>query len=120
MKSKTELGKEAEKIAAQYLIRKGYELVAMNWHMCHREIDIIAWDQEMLVIVEVKLRYSDSYGHPSEFVSRQKQRFLIEAAEAYLETIDSMPEVRFDVVAILGEKDSFTLEHIEDAFNADP
>ena len=116
MKSKTEIGEKGEKLAAEYLTRKGYKIIARNWHLGHKEIDIIAYDQNTLVIVEVKMRKSNYYGHPSEFVSRQKQRNLVEAADAYLSRISAMPPVRFDVVAILGNAESFRLEHIEDAF----
>lgn len=116
MESKTAIGREGEKLAAEYLVRKGYRIAALNWKKWYKEIDLVAWDGDTLVIVEVKMRKYDSFGHPSEFVSRRKQSFLVQAAELYLDTIEGMPSVRFDVVAILGDLESYDLEHIEDAF----
>jgi len=117
MKSNRKIGEIGEKLAAEYLAGKGYKLVARNWFYKQKEIDIIARDGDILVIVEVKLRFNDEFGHPRDFVSMQKQRFLIEAAEAYLDTVPDAPEVRFDVIAILGSEENHILEHIDDAFN---
>ena len=117
MKSNRKIGEIGERIAAEYLAGKGLKIVARNWHYKHKEIDIIARDGDRLVIVEVKLRFNDEYGHPRDFVSMQKQRYLIEAAEAYLDTIQDAPEVRFDIIAILGNEENHILEHIDDAFN---
>ena len=91
--------------------------MARNWYYKQKEIDIIARDGDTLVIVEVKLRFNDEYGHPRDFVSVQKQRYLIEAAGAYLDTIPDDPEVRFDIIAIIGTEKNHILEHIDDAFN---
>ena len=83
----------------------------------HKEIDIIAYDNEKLVIIEVKLRSTDYFGDPSEAVTKKKQRLLIEAAEAYLETIYEAPEVRFDIISIVASQQGYRFEHITDAFN---
>jgi len=120
MCSKTDIGRKGEKLAGIYLADRGYKIVAYNWRYKHKEIDILAYDTDWLVVVEVKLRSSDSYGDPSEFVTLKKQRFLIEAAEAYLDTIPSAPEVRFDVISIVGSEGNYNIEHITDAFNPNP
>jgi putative endonuclease len=73
-------------------------------------------DGEMLVIVEVKTRSTDSFGYPEEAVNRRKQRFLIEAANEYILEHDLMNEVRYDVVAIIYENSKRRLLHIKDAF----
>jgi putative endonuclease len=117
MPGNTIIGEKGEKLAAQYLAGKGYKLIALNWRYRHKEIDILAWNGDRLVVVEVKLRSNDYFGDPSEFVTLKKQRFLIEAAEAYLDTIPAEPEVRFDIISILGEEGNYKIEHIEDAFN---
>ena len=111
------IGEKGEKLAAEYLIRKKYRIVSLNWRYKHKEIDIIAYDNDRLVIVEVKLRSTDYFGDPSEFVTKKKQRYLIEAAEAYLDTIPAEPEVRFDIVAITGTDGNYHIEHLDDAFN---
>mgnify|MGYP000211081193 CR=1 FL=1 len=117
MASHIEKGQEGEKIAADYLPEKGYTILCSNWYYKHKEVDIIAFDNKELVIVEVKLRSTDYFGDPSEAVTKKKQRFLIEAAEAYLETRNDEPEVRFDIVSIVSENGRNNIEHIVDAFN---
>jgi putative endonuclease len=116
MASHNEIGAKGELLASEYLRQKGFRVVAMNWRYRHKEVDIIAYDHEKLVIVEVKLRSTNYFGDPSEAVTLKKQRFLIEAAEAYLETLKSAPEVRFDIISILANGDRYTYEHIDDAF----
>jgi putative endonuclease len=117
MASHNEKGNEGEKLAAEYLRKKGYTILWQNWRYRHKEVDIIAFDKEELVIVEVKLRSTDYFGDPSEAVTKKKQRFLIEAAEAYLDTRDDEPEVRFDIVSIISGNGKHSIEHISDAFN---
>ena len=116
MADHNEIGLKGEKIAAEYLKKNGYKIIATNWRHRYKEVDIIARDGDELVIVEVKLRSTDYYGDPSESVTLKKQRFLIEAAEAYVDTVDDEPEVRFDVISIIAAKNGYKFEHITDAF----
>ena len=53
------LGKKGEEIAQQYLVSHGFKIIATNWLFNHKEIDIIAWEGEILVFVEVKTYGSD-------------------------------------------------------------
>ena len=117
MGTHNEKGTEGEKIAVDFLRQKGYKILWQNWRYRHKEVDIIAFDKEELVIVEVKLRSTDYFGDPSEAVTKKKQRFLIEAAEAYLETREDEPEVRFDIVSIISDNSGHSIEHITDAFH---
>ncbi len=115
--SNREKGNTAEKIAAEYLIKKGYQVRHMNWQYGHKEIDIVAMDKFDLVIIEVKMRESDFFENPEDAVSRQKIRFLLDAAEAYQDKFNLTNEIRFDVVAILmKDKKVTSIEHFEDAF----
>ena len=50
-----ELGKLGEDLAANYLIDKGYQILERNWHSGHKEIDIVALDDNYLVIVDKAL-----------------------------------------------------------------
>ncbi len=110
-------GKKGEDIAADYLVRKGYAIIERNWRNCHKEIDIIAKDNETLVIVEVKTRRSDMYGSPDEAVSEHKQQLLIAAANAYIEQNNLDCDTRFDIISIILPKyGEPQIEHIEDAF----
>jgi putative endonuclease len=112
-----EIGKKGEILAADFIKKKGYRIVTSNWRHRKKEVDIIAWDGAELVIVEVKLRSTDYFGDPSEAVTIKKQRFLVEAAEAYLSTIAEDPEVRFDIISIIASGNKYIFDHITDAFN---
>lgn len=116
MATHNDIGAKGEKLAVEHLVRKGYKIIKCNWRHRYKEVDIIARDKEELVIVEVKLRSTDYFGDPSEAVTLKKQRFLIEAAEAYLDTIPDEPEVRFDVLSIIADNQGYKFDHITDAF----
>lgn len=95
-------GRQGEDLAAAYLRKLGYRVITTN-HRCERgEIDIIAWDGEVLCFVEVRSRRSDRFGHPLETVSAKKRLSLIAAARDYLSTWrGDWPQMRFDVVGIV-------------------
>lgn len=116
MKTKKELGAWGEGLAAEYLLKAGYKIVARNWHFGKEEIDIIARMGDVLVIVEVKARENDAFGNPEEFVSNGQQKRLINAAEAYVLERDLDVNVRFDIIAILGNDEKHSLTHFDDAF----
>lgn len=116
MSKQSEIGKKGEEIAQAHLLSSGYKILETNWHFHHYEIDIIARDENELVIVEVKSRTSDRYEHPSEAVTNRKIKYLIEAAEAYIIEKNSNLDTRFDVISIIFNGNDFHLEHIKDAF----
>jgi putative endonuclease len=117
MAQHNELGQKGEELAFLHLVQKGYKILERNWRYDHTEIDIIAQINKMLVIVEVKTRSAAIYEEPRETISDRKIRFLVNAAEAYIEEKNIDFETRFDVVAIkwFGEN-KYELNHIEDAF----
>ena len=111
-----ELGKWGEEYAANYLEKKGYELLERNWFFNKAELDIIALKNNQLVVVEVKTRNSDFFGDPQDFVTPAKIKLLVKAANEYIISNDLDLEVRFDVIAILKNKTQEQLGHFEDAF----
>jgi putative endonuclease len=111
-----ELGKQGEQIALNHLRRKGYKILEQNWRLGKNEIDIIARDGDYLVVVEVKTRSSAAYGEPETFVTRQKQRILIRAANAYIRWKRITSETRFDIIAITVTAQGMEVNHIIDAF----
>ena len=115
---KKEFGLKGEALAANYLVENNYKVLEQNWTYKHKEIDIIASEKDYLVIVEVKTRSSEGIETPNELIPRKKQRFLIEATEAYIQEHDIELETRFDVIFIYYEYGNPKLEHIEDAFEA--
>lgn len=115
MSDKQDKGKRGEEEAVAHLQRAGYRIVKRNWRFQHLEIDIVAENEEYLVIAEVKTRQADTYGSPEEFVSRKKQKHLIRAAEEYVQQYPTDKDVRFDIITILLYP-KFELEHIPEAF----
>ena len=116
MAEHNELGKLGEEMACAHLRKLGYKILQLNWHFGREEIDIIAMDGEMLVIVEVKTRASAYFGEPEFAVNRKKQRILVRAAEAYILEKDLDIETRFDVISIVITPEKKHLHHIDDAF----
>jgi putative endonuclease len=112
------LGRAGEEIACEYLLKKGYVIVARRFRMFRGEIDIIARDGETLVFVEVKARADVSHGRPEESVTPGKQRQIRRIAQGYLlKEPWAGVACRFDVISILlrGAEDC-RLEHFVDAF----
>ena len=116
MDTTTEIGKQGETIAKEYLISKGYKILHINWHYKHKEIDIVCEKDDTLVVVEVKTRTSSYFENPQDSITKKKQRFIIEATNAYIEKYNIDFETRFDAVGIIYTDDKYTIEHIEDAF----
>lgn len=107
-------GNKGEELAKAFLLRKGYSCLASNWRHSRYEIDLVMQDDDMVVFVEVKTRHSTQFEHLEDTVSYRQQQFLIEAADAYMQTQNSDLEVRFDLVGIQLDKPDSIL-HIEDA-----
>ena len=116
MAEHNDLGKMGEELAVNYLIGKGYEILERNWRNKHKEIDIVAKDGETLVIVEVKTRQSDGFGEPDMAVTRQKQKCLVYAANAYVFSKRLDLDIRFDIISIVFNQGNPKIDHIEDAF----
>ncbi len=116
IEKKIELGNAGEDIATTFLQSKGYKIIHRNWRFRHKEIDIIAEHKNLLVVVEVKTRPSAQIAMPHLAVNREKQRFLIEAANNYVLRHNLDVGVRFDIIAIWYEGKKQIVDHIEDAF----
>jgi putative endonuclease len=82
--SRKETGRYGEALAERYLIKAGYEIVARNWRCAAGELDLIAWQGETLVFVEVRTRRGAQLGSPEESVTPAKQAKLIELAYTFL------------------------------------
>lgn len=116
MASHNELGNLGEKIAANFLEEKGYSILEKNWRYGRQEVDLIARDKNFIVIVEVKTRSTNIFGEPEESVDLVKQRYLINAADGYMQQLAFEAEVRFDIISIIKSGTKHKIKHIEDAF----
>jgi putative endonuclease len=113
-----ELGRSGEDVATEYLKKKKYKVVDKGFRFLRGEIDIIAYDGETLVFVEVKTRKSTRFSQPEESVTPTKRKQLRRVAQGYLlrNHIQDV-ECRFDVLSLtFDELEGYTVKHITDAF----
>ena len=120
MAAHNELGEWGEEKAAEYLIKKGFYIRHRDWKSGHRDIDLVAIDEDstILLFVEVKTRQTDFYGSPDEAVDREKRKNLLAAAHEYILAYHmGWIEQRFDIISVVGTNDdNVKITHIEDAF----
>ena len=116
MATHNELGKKGEDLAAEFLQKNSYNILERNWRFKKAEVDIIARKNDVLAIIEVKTRSTNHFGNPQDFVNPKKIKLLVEAVNEYVTTKDLDVEVRFDIIAILKNQQTFEIDHIEDAF----
>ena len=99
------LGRTAEDAAAQFLASQGYKVVGRNVRplpaLARGELDIVAWDGDILCFIEVKARTSTRGPDPDISVSESKRNQLMTLALAYMSVNQIEPEsCRFDVVSV--------------------
>ena len=68
------------------------------------------------MIIEVKTRHNRWAGNPQDFITRKKIKHLVEATDEYIRSKNLDVEVRFDVIAVIINKQYEDLEHLKDAF----
>lgn len=113
---KDKIGIEGEQIACKYLTKNQYVILARNWRYRHLEIDIIALKNNTIHIIEVKTRSSLDFERPQDAVTLKKQKFLVTAANAFLETQNFNGEIQFDIISVLLQNGKETITYIPDAF----
>jgi putative endonuclease len=110
-----DVGRRGEDIAHRYLRRNGFTVVARNWRPPQGggEIDIVAWEGDLLVFVEVKSRTSGEVSAPERAINADKIQVLRRAARDYIRRAGADElRIRFDAISITGTD----LEHLRDAF----
>lgn len=113
-------GAWGEALAAEYLRKKHFKIVAVGYHCRFGEIDLIAQDRRFLVFVEVKLRKSSDFAKAMEYVDRHKQDRIRMTASMYLSQNPTKLQPRFDIIEIYAPDGTQThnpdIRHMEDAF----
>ena len=113
-------GAWGEALAAEYLRKKHYKIVAVGYHCRFGEIDLIVQDRKYLGFVEVKLRKSSDFARAMEYVDRNKQDKIRITASIYLSQNPTKLQPRFDIVEIYAPEGTETqnpqIRHMEDAF----
>lgn len=106
------LGRRGELLAAEFLERAGYRLVAANFQLpvgrslrgrlVHAEIDLVAYEGPTLCLIEVKTRASDWFAAPEANVGLRKQRQISRAARVYRRMFGLLgAPFRYDVVSVI-------------------
>ena len=125
----TECGRYGEDIAVKFLQSKGYKILARNFRYSHRELDIIADNDQWIIFVEVKTRTNrgdnlTKYGPPGRAVNLKKQRFIVSAANHYIRLNRPNKWPRLDVIEIIlspnkrfGKPIVENIKHMEGAFH---
>ena len=114
-------GAWGEAVAAEYLRKKKYRIVAAGYHSRFGEIDLIVENKKYLVFVEVKLRKSGDFASGRDFVDRKKQDKIRVTASIYLSQHPTSLQPRFDVIEIYSpqgcDTPNPTINHLEAAFD---
>jgi len=124
-----ELGERGERVALSYLKDlEGYRIVAMNFRVSvgrglsgkkiTAEIDIIAYDGETLVFIEVKTRTSREMIAPETAVDLRKKRQIARAARCYRRLMSVAREpFRYDVVTVIPQAAGYRVELLRGYFD---
>jgi putative endonuclease len=112
-------GDAAETAALRYLLGKGLQLVARNYHCKAGEIDLVMLDGNTLALIEVRYRRSETFGGATASVTATKQRRLVQAARHLMTTQAALRRypARFDVVAVTPRLAMTQVEWIQAAFS---
>ncbi len=111
-------GQWAERLAEDYLMQHGLELIQRNYSCRMGEIDLIMQEQNTIIFVEVRYRKNDQYGGGIESIDARKQKKLNSTAMHYLQNNDRYQEhpCRFDAMIITGQSSKPSINWIKNAF----
>lgn len=114
------LGNRGEKIAKDFLLKKGYTLIAQNYRQGHLEIDLIFETSKQVVFVEVKTRLLGSVDYYDNPLTQCQNKSLQRALIIYCVTNNiSLDLARLDLIIILADTNSqrVFLKHYLDILN---
>lgn len=109
-----EIGRWGEQAAADYLVAKGYEIIARNVRTPYGEIDLIVQKDDTTIFVEVKTRTTKSFGPPEIAVTPRKQGHMLSCAEHYAQQ-NEIDHWQIDVIAIERVEGKAEIVHFENA-----
>ena len=113
-----ETGILGEKLANDFLKKRGYRILETNYRCPEGEIDIVAKHKDFLAFIEVRTKKSLGFGSPEESITPVKKGRMRATAFHYYQTHNNLPlSWRIDVVAVeLNQKrEPSRIEHIENA-----
>ncbi len=99
--TRRETGILGEKLARDFLLKRGYRIRETNYRCAEGEIDIVAEHEDSLVFVEVRTKKSLSFGSPEESITAHKMKKLRAAALHYQQDHENLPQSwRIDAVLL--------------------
>ncbi|MFS1513217.1 YraN family protein [Chengkuizengella sp. SCS-71B] len=115
------IGQTGEQLAVHYLKTNNYHVKEINWRCRLGEIDIIAYEKDFLVFLEVRTRRDiGRFGTPNESINYKKQQKVRLASQVFLQQNNKLnAKIRFDAICILLNKEGdslLSLDHIKNAF----
>ncbi|MFI4937977.1 MAG: YraN family protein [Candidatus Berkiellales bacterium] len=112
------IGNYTEKLAKEYLLKKGLTFIFEQFRSPFGEIDLIMKHKNEIAIIEVRYRKNNFYGDPEETVTWHKQQRLIYSAMYFQQNRAWAQEysLRFDIVSISGVQPNLRIIWIPDAF----
>jgi putative endonuclease len=116
MADHNDLGVIGELKAQRFLLQNAYKILDVNWQYGHKEIDIVAQNNQTLHVIEVKTRRQDYVERPQDAISLKKQQLIIDAANAYVIKNNLPFPVQFDIISIVLNPNFEKFEYIEGAF----
>lgn len=118
-KATNDFGELGERIAARWLERSGWRVLARRFRAGRRDIDLVVERDGLVAFVEVKARTGDAFGDPVEAVHRRKQHSLTRSAQVWVGRHGREGEsYRFDVLGILLRDKRVFVRHVPSAFQA--
>lgn len=115
------LGRVGEAVAARWLRRRGWQVVAERFRNGRRDLDLIVEREGTVAFVEVKTRRDTAFGEPIEAVSWRKRRELIRSAKVWADRFGPPGACyRFDVIGVVVVGQDARIRHVENAFSLPP
>lgn len=102
MAAHNELGVWGEELAAAFLQQKDYAILERDWKLGHKDLDIIATIDDVVVFVEVKTRRNRVFGEPEEAIDYRKLQNLRQAINYFVKSRRITRKIRLDVITVVG------------------
>ena len=113
------IGNYGENLSLKHLIKNNYKILDTNFRTSYGEIDIVATINNIIVFLEIKSRYTDSFGKAIESITYYKQKQIIKLTKYYIHRYNLYNyNVRYDIIEVYfnNRNNLYKLNHIIDAF----
>lgn len=113
------IGNYGENLSLKHLIKNNYKILDTNFRTSYGEIDIVATINNIIVFLEIKSRYTDSFGKAIESITYYKQKQIIKLSKYYIHRYNLYNyNVRYDIIEVYfnNRNNLYKLNHIIDAF----